>query len=507
MALTFVSSASALAAAGPSPDIQITCDKSGDDSVLVISHPGRKKATPSMARGRSLVEFEKPISLPSPSALAPCAEMGFGVTGSLRSVSIAWPAGTTVQVDTLPDSLRLTAHKIEEDSGRSELDLALTRADVLFHTDGPAAALDALGPLSERYSTDTEFVRAYGSYQAAAGESVAATRSLSQWANETPDTASTDPLWLDLTSPYTNAALGSFELLDGGSAQKERRSRFLIRGRAGDAYPATMLEADARIDNADFHDIRSPSGAVVDRSVQLENYRLNARAPFAHGTNELGFAFSDYSFGGHFQLENEDSTGRTNARLQINEPNWEYASSVAFRGTKSTVSAARSANLLPSVRGSAGLGGNIFSLDGASDAAKSLSVDASLAYTLLPGATQIDLVYILDADYFADFEKVTGPDGERHKMFSAQSSEYHSLGLAAAWQVAPQSSTLRQTRLAGVAGYAFDRLGEPSPQLGCVLEGGWWKGPALRTELNRSFSNTGISDTQTRIYVELVWRL
>jgi len=487
------------------PTAKIRCSIGNKGATVVVTTEGEIQGRVSSLASEGVIRFDRGFRPVAESPLDKCGWMIKGVQLGFNTVLVSAAKGSTVQAlkSGRTYTIQITpGPELSPEQGTEDRNLMLARARVLFEEGQRAEALILLQQAIEKYPNDAETLYTLGNYESSSGQYRSALRHLNAWAKIRPDLAAGDPLLNELAMPYWKTLGGGFEYYDGGDSFKERLYRLGFRAPIGIGLPTTMLGFQAETNDASFDDLRNPGGVVQDYSFDRQRYQVQVAHPFVDDEVRVTVRGAEYATGGGVDYEQVDTSGHTNLGVHVNEPDWEYASSLAFKGARDSVAISRDQSLADRFLGQLGLGVNRYSLKGASDAATSMRLSGRLDYVLVKDLPYVALSYRLFGDYFVDRDE-RGEGAARYHPFTAQSNEFHTVTLGVSQRVGAQTLKATRASIFAFGGYAANRLGEGAPEVGAGVRAGGLSGVDFKVEVGRSFSTVSDADAQTRIIVGL----
>lgn len=482
--------------------VSISCEGTETNSIVTISFGSGARPRHTTTQGDVIVEFGGAYKSNSTLTDKACSRPLKAVRTGFSTLVLRFDERSELSVTSSPSSLQISALSPADEPRAA---LAEAKARVLFELGEKQDAIQILNDELSRDPANSLLLSSRGSYEARIGDAHRALRTLSDL--EAKGVSDIDyGLLMELRDPYSSVIGGSFESIDGGSAFEEQIYTLFTQAPVSNETVPGVLYGSAEFNHSSLENLRSPTGEIVNKTRNQERYTLEYRHPLERDDLQFGVRGNEENFGAHFRLDLRAEEAGTFIRAQVNEPNWEYSSSIAFDGVKHAAGVGHQMRLSPQLRVGGEVSQNFFELDSVTDAAKSLSANANVGWLLATDPASFELVYALDADYFYDVTERSFASGESYKVFSIQSTEYHSLTLNAVKTLRPASRDRRPIELYGVGGVAYDRLGETAPLIGAGLRGGQARGLSGQVEIGRTFTTVGNSDTQTRVLASAVWR-
>lgn len=215
--------------------------------------------------------------------------------------------------------------------------------------------------------------------------------------------------------------------------------------------------------------IRHPNGDLrrFDKHIKRAEFYLNQ-----HLKNGNNFKLSTYVanniLGVGYNYNWLRRNGLTQFEALLNKPEWDYNELLAFDGTKNRIGLTHIKRLAPRLTGTIGAGLNTYGIDGDFYIASTSTASTNLTYIIPPNDVvkfvfgknaQVNVNYIIDAEYLFSNETRRNTLGEAYKPFSVKSREVHSINANL------DKEFTDNFFFKGAAGYAVDRLGGTGPSL------------------------------------------
>lgn len=391
------------------------------------------------------------------------------------------------------------------DTERASLNIA--QAYLLFDEN---AVDESFTLLEERLkkSRDADTLSAYGSNEIARGRIRSGLKYLKEAIAVDPTRKDIALLQKSAEKKLAPEVHASTEYIDGDKSFSEWQSTVSAKlltdqtNIAGD-----YLEGEVSYNRARFRGLRFLNGDIDDVHANQERVRVSYGHPLQDEQEVVGSIYgSSETAGAGADYISRDRHGAWKGALHVQEVNWEYASTIAFDGTKDLVEVGREQFINSQLFGSVETAYQRYSLNDRSNIADSVALRGNLQYALLKAIPSITLSYRLDAEYFLDQKDMIDSFNQSYQMLGADSREFHvvSLGLNNSFTDFPVSDV--KTDLGIFGGYGFNRLGDEAPEIGAVLLIDNPRGPEIRSDIGKTFSTVKDNSTQTRVNFVLIWQ-